>query len=114
MVTKEQFINGILVYAEKEVIPALPTIGKWGIGAGIILAKNQADTIITNLANNNIVKTLGVVNDSGEIDVERLAYALKQSAEQYGNVQINVPVVGTLTFTSSDIEKLKHYIVRGA
>lgn len=114
MVTKEQFVNGILVYLDKEVMPALPTIGKWGIGAGIILAKNQADTIVSNLTQNSIVKTLGVVTESGEINIERLAAALKQSAQQYGNVQLNVPVIGILTFTPDDIDKVKHYIVRGA
>lgn len=114
MVTKEQLMNGLLMYADHEVIPRLTTAGKWGVGTAIILMSQQANRVIDTLTSNEIVKMLNVVSDDGLIDEERLSNALKTSAERYGNLQVQIPVLGVLTFNASDIDMLHMYITGGA
>lgn len=110
MVNKEQFKNGFLKYIDSEIIPRLPTTGKWGIGTAIILATSNYDSIYERLVNNEIVRTLGIVNDDKCIDLDRLADAMKVSASKYGKMQISVPIVGTMYFSSEDVDKLRNCI----
>lgn len=111
MVTKEQFFNGVVKYIDKEVIPHLPTTGKWGVGAFTVLLGKKYDSMVSELVTNPAIKALGVVDEKGLIDVESLYEALKTSANKYGNIQLTFPIIGTLTFTEKDIDSLKTYIV---
>lgn len=113
MVSKEQFVKGVIRYADNEIIPHLPTMGKWGVGTIIVLAKNQSEQILDQLIVNPLVLSLGVTNNDGMIDVNLLASAMRQSAEKYGKMQIDVPMIGTLTFSASDVDKIKNYINGG-
>lgn len=114
MVTKEQFVTGIMTYAEKEVIPHLSTAGKWGVGTFIVLMTAKTQTIINELTSNELIRMLDIVDENGLIDEVRLSKALVQSAERYGKLQVNIPVLGTLTFNSQDIEMLTLYIDGGS
>ena len=108
MYTSEQVINGLVTYTDREVIPKLGTSGKWIVGTmvGMIGAKASA-TIMKDSA---IIKAVGAMDENGLYDVELIAEHLKKSAERYGNLQINVPMVGMMTFTTEDIERAKNYI----
>lgn len=114
MVNKECFMNGILKYIDQEVIPELPTTGKWGIGTMVLLASDQYSHLLEELMTNSIIKSIGIIDSDGNIDIERLSNALKKSADKYGKMTLSIPVVGNLTFTANDVEKLKHYINGGA
>ena len=109
MVTKEQFMNGVLSYIENEVIPHLPTAGKWGLGALTLLASTKANALYASLAQNTLVKSLGIINNEGLINLNSLSEALKQSAEKYGAVTFQT-ILGNLTFNAADIDKLRDYI----
>lgn len=114
MVTKEQLMNGLLTYADHEVIPRLTTAGKWGVGTAIILMSQQANQVIDTLTSNEVIKMMNIVTDDGLIDEERLSNALRTSAERYGNLQVQIPVLGVLTFNTNDIDMLHMYINGGA
>lgn len=114
MVTKEQLMNGLLMYVDHEVIPRLTTAGKWGIGTAIILMSQQANQVIDTLASNEVIKMMNIVSDDGLIDEERLSNALRTSAERYGNLQVQIPVLGVLTFNTNDIDMIHMYITGGA
>ena len=113
MVNKEQFMNGILTYIDKEVIPVLPTAGKWGIGTVVLLVTDKYSRLFDEITSNPIIKSIGIVDTDGNVDVERLSEALKISADKYGKMTLSIPIIGNLTFTSSDVEKVKHYINGG-
>ena len=110
MYSTEQIVNGIINYADSEVMHKLPTTGKWVIGTAIGIASNKASKIIDNLKSNPIVVALDIIDENGNIDVDTVLQAMKQSADHYGNVSLEVPMVGKLTFSSSDIDMLKSYI----
>lgn len=114
MVTKEEFMNGVLSYADAEVMPYLPTIGKWGIGTAITLMHDKASTLIDSLMTNPLIKSMDIISEDGLIDEQRLLHALKDNAQQYGNLEVAVPIVGTLKFTTSDIDKLYNHIKGGS
>lgn len=109
MVTKEQIKNGLLRYLDAEVLPALPTSGKWVAGAAIILATSNFDRIYADLMTSPVIAALDISHD-GLVDVDKLAGALKASAEKYGRMELSIPVIGRLYFSSDDVEKVKHAI----
>lgn len=106
----EQVINGLISYADNEVMGKLPTTGKWFMGTGIALASNKVSNVVDAMIDNTIVKMLGIVDEDRNIDVDTLISAMKESAEKYGKLTVNVPLVGNLTFSSDDVERLKNYI----
>lgn len=106
-----QVITGLINYADHEVMNKLPVTGKWVVGTAITLGSNKVNNIIEVLKENTIVNMLGVIDEEGNIDVDAIITALKDSAEKYGNVTVEVPMVGRLTFSSTDVERLKSYMV---
>lgn len=113
MANKDEVVNGILKYIDDEVIPVLPTSGKWGLGTMVLLASEKSDEIFKTLTDNSIVKSLGVIDSQGDIDIDRLSIALKKSASKYGKLVLMVPIVGTLTFSEKDVDILYQYISGG-
>lgn len=114
MVTKEQFKNGLLRYIDGEVMPALPTTGKWVAGAAVTLASSKFDKILNDFASNPMIKALNIIDpETGMINAEEVLDALRQSAEKYGTVQLDIPLVGILGFKAVDVDKLKSYVVEG-
>lgn len=107
----EQVINGIINYADKEIMVKLPTTGKWVFGTVVNLTYKKVDDVIANIMSNAIVNMLGIVDDNGNIDVDNLIVAMKSAADKYGSISIDMPLVGKLTFSSTDIDALKQYIV---
>lgn len=110
MITKEQMMNGLLTFADNEVMPYLPTSGKWIAGTFITLLSSDYSKMVNTLMDNELVKATGVVNQDGLIDIHRLLSALKKTADRYGNLEIDIPIVGVLKFSAEDVEKLKAYM----
>lgn len=107
----DKVVNGIMNYADQEVINKLPGTGKWIMGVALNLAAGKIDNIVDALINNPIVQTLEIVDEEGSIDVDTLIDAMKTSADKYGKVTFDVPMVGRLTFSGQDMANLKNYFV---
>lgn len=110
MVSREQFINGILRYIDDQVMPHLPTTGKWGLGTLVVLASERSNVMFEQLMSNEVVRSLDVITKDGMIDADRLIKALKTSANKYGKLVLTIPIVGTLSFTDSDVDTLGLYL----
>lgn len=105
--------NGIVNYADTEVISNLPTHGKWIVGAGMGILTSRINEMIDDLSGNALVKAAGIIDENGMIDVDLLMSNLKNSANRYGKMTVQIPVVGALTFSEADIDSLRGYIERG-
>ena len=77
MVTIDQAMRGVAQYADNEIIPHLPT-GK-GIGVGIALAliMDGGKAQLLKLRENPAVQMMGVMDEAGNIDLERLYNAAR-------------------------------------
>lgn len=51
MYNADQVLNGLISYADSEIMGKLPTSGKWIMGTAIGLASNKAQTVINALIN---------------------------------------------------------------
>lgn len=105
-VTVVQVIEGLKDFFEEEVVMKVTGLGKWFIGAGISLAMENAVDTFNNLKANDIVKTLGVIHEDDTIDLDKVFTKLKEQADHYGAVTINVPMIGAMTFRAEDLDHL--------
>lgn len=113
MVSKKQFVDGILRYMDSDIIPVLSTGGKWGLGTIIVLATERSNQLLDEVTNNALIKKLGVVDSSGMIDIDAFGCALIKSANKYGKLTIDVPFLGTFSFGENDIRKVVGFIKGG-
>lgn len=107
----EQILNGLISYADHEIIDKLPTSGKWVVGTAIGMMSNKAEVFVENIKANTIVQMLGIVDEDGMIDADTLISAMRSSADKYGKISVDVPLIGRLSFSSSDVDSLRSYIV---
>lgn len=107
----DQVVNGIIKYADAEIMPKLQTSGKWIAGTVMALAYNKVDSVVDSLSHNAMIKTLGIVSEDGDMDIDAVMTALRQSADKYGKLSVEVPLLGRMTFSSSDIDALRGYMV---
>lgn len=108
MVTIDQAMRGAAKFADNEIIPHLPT-GK-GIGAGIALAliMDGGKAQLLKLRENPAVQMMGVMDEVGNIDLDRLYNAARPRFEN--KLTVSVPLLGDMRFDQNDIDKLYRYI----
>ena len=109
MVTIDQAMRGVAQYADNEIIPHLPT-GK-GIGAGIALTliMDGGKSRILALKDHPAVQMMGVMDEGGNIDLDRLYNAARPRFDGQ-KLPVTVPIIGELRFDVGDLDKLYRYI----
>ncbi len=107
-VTIDQAMRGAIRFADNEIIPHLP--GGKGIGAGIALAliTDGGRDYILSLRDNPAVKLMRIMDEQGNIDIDRLYSAARPKFEN--KLSVSVPFIGDLKFDQNDVDKLLNYI----
>lgn len=99
MVTQDRFINGINQYVSEEILPGIGGLMKWGVALG-------AGAYAGNIINGGILKKLGYQTQDGMIDEDRLYQDMRNIVSVNGTVTQNLPFVGDVTFSMTDIDAL--------
>ena len=112
MVPYTKVINGITKYMYDEIINKLAGLQKWAVGtaAEIMLAKST--TIFNGFKTSPFIKSLGIINENDEVDVELIYRELKKQAQK-GAVTFDIPLLGALTLNEQDVDKLYNKIIGG-
>lgn len=107
-VTIDQAMRGAVRFADNEIIPHLP--GGKGIGAGIALAliMDGGRSRILALREHPAVKLMQIMDDQGNIDLDRLYNAARPKFEN--KLSVSLPFIGELKFDQNDVDKLYKYI----
>lgn len=78
-----------------------------------IVARIAIGRIATNpegvknaLLSNGIVRTFGIMDSEGNVDIENLARELKAEIERKGKMCIEIPMLGRFTFHANDVDSL--------
>ena len=107
-VTIDQAMRGAVRFADNEIIPHLP--GGKGIGAGIALAliMDGGRSRILALREHPAVKLMQIMDEQGNIDLDRLYNAARPKFEN--KLSVSVPFIGELKFDQNDVDKLYKFI----
>lgn len=105
--------DGFVGFANERILPHLPQNKQFLAGMMIGLASSRADSLYNSLADNQAVKMLGLIGQDGSIDIQSLYGAAKDQIRKTGSVPLDVPMLGTLTFSEADIDALYQHIQMG-
>lgn len=113
MVHVSKIEQGLASYLDAELMPSLPNSGiqKVLVGTAMSVMIKKSSNIVEELKNNSFVKMLGLIDDHGNVDIETLRTEFKKNMPEEG-VKIEIPVVGTMTFTKDDVDTLYDHIMK--
>ena len=113
MVTYNQVVNGMTQYIDQEIVNKIQGWQGWALGAlSSIAISNKGANIFNALKANPIIKMLEVIDENDMIDIDTIYTELRKQAEK-GSATINTPMIGTITLTKDDVDKLYHLIKEG-
>lgn len=98
-------MNGLKMYLDEEMIANLTGLDKWIVGAGLSMALDNGVNIFNQLKSNEMIKSLEIINEADEIDVDKIYKYVKEQAMKCP-ATFNFPLVGAITLHGDDIEKL--------
>lgn len=107
-----QVKNGFSKYLDSEFVQKLEGLKKWAVLAASSVLVQKVDNASEVIINNNIIKAFDIVNEDGLIDIDALKQAFDSAADKTGSVVQQVPLLGPVTFTKADIQKLYDYIIQ--
>lgn len=98
-------INGIAKYIDIEIVNKINGWQKWVVGSGIGIALLNGTNLFNQLKENDFIKMLDVIDKEDKINVDKIYKELKKQAHK-SSITFNVPMIGALTLTEKDVEKL--------
>lgn len=110
MVKPEQVAQGVMSYAEAEILPAMQGGQLWAGSAILILLSQRANQMVAALAKDKMFAMLGLVDENGMIDVDAAANALKETARKHGKLTVSLPMFGKFSFGEEDFDALREHI----
>ena len=108
--TFEKVLNGIVKYLDSELYTGL---NDWQeLFARIFVSRviGNEEVIKNALINNAFIRTFGIVDGDGNVDVDGLMRDIRTQIEKKGKMTITLPMFGKFTFTPEDIDKLHNTI----
>lgn len=116
-VTKNQIIQGVVKYAKGEIIPKVAGDKPFQMTISTLVAMLEMNPAIADSLLTNPMLAAIMNEKDGYYNLDMLEKALKQSMDQYGELQITVPGIPFLspkekvmTFTQNDVTRLRDYI----
>lgn len=113
MVKFEKVLDAAVKFFNEEIAPGM---NDWQeIAARIAIGRiyESQDSLKIQLASNGIVRAFGVMDSEGNVDAERLSAEIRREIDKKGKMQLSVPGFGKFSFTASDVDKLRKYIMEG-
>lgn len=108
MITIDQAMRGVMRFADAEIGPHLPTGKAIGLGVALSLIAEGGKEQLLTLRENPVVQMMGVMDEAGNINIDRLYNAARPKFEQ--KLPVSIPFIGDLTFDQNDVDKLYRYI----
>lgn len=108
----ERVFDGINRYIDSEIYGKLNDFQE--MIARIVVGRVNADSenIKTALMTNGFAKTLCLIDSDGMVDIERLLQDIRHEIDRKGSIEIEIPMIGKIKFTSGDVDVLYNMIVR--
>jgi hypothetical protein len=108
----ETVVDGINRYIDKEIYKNLNGLQEFVARLVVGRVNDNAENIKNVLMNNGIAKTLCVIDSDGMVDVEVLLADIRREIERQESLQVDIPMIGKLTFHADDVDVLHNEIMR--
>jgi len=105
MVSLNKVKAGAARYLDEEFTNKLTGWQKWVFGAGAAMYLENLSGVTDRLRQSGMIQTLGLMDESGSVDVERLYLHFKAQAQK-GPITFDIPMIGSVTLKEADVDKL--------
>lgn len=110
MVSIDRVQRGVSRYLDTELVGKMDGLNKWLFAAAASAYIGSAPALLDKLRSNKLLAPLNLVNEAGEVDVEKMYAHLKPAAAKCP-APITLPV-GTITLTEADVDAIYNYIMQ--
>lgn len=109
----EAVLDGMAKFLDKEIYSGM---NDWQeilarITVGRVFENREAVKAV--IVNNGIIRTFGIVDENGNVDIERLASDMKREIQRKEKLEISIPLFGKITFHPEDVDSLYNMIMEG-
>ena len=109
----DRVINGIIRYLNAEVYIGLNDWQEMMARVAVSRLLARKDHLRDALVANPFVKTFGIIDDAGMVDVDGLMNDIRMQIAEKGKLEITIPMFGKFTFRESDVDRLRQMIMEG-
>lgn len=106
-VTVQQVQTGFCNWFDAEIAPQLPGLKKWAARAAVAMVSERIPQMLEQYK--DMISGTGLYTDYG-IDIDRVRDMMLAQARATGPAREVFPVIGAITFTEQDIERLYRHI----
>ena len=110
-ISMDILVAGLTKYIDADILPALPTTQRWVATAAALAGLARLPGLPTRLP---VLKTLGLIDEDGNIDIDTAYSAAKQACQRQGALSITIPLMGTMSFGEKNFDKLYKLIMAEA
>lgn len=103
--------DGVMDYATNHMMPKMDSKGQFVLGLGLGVLSSRMEAVIGQLADNELVKALGLIQN-GQIDYDSVFNAAMTQMQRQGRLVWDVPLIGRLTFDEQDLRDLHQCIMK--
>ena len=100
----EKVVDGLAQYINSELYSGMNDVQEFAARVLIGRAINNQEQIKHNLVNNGFIRTFGVIDGEGMVDIEGISNDIKREISRKDKITFNVPMFGKLTFRPSDVD----------
>lgn len=109
----ERVVNGVVRYLNAKVFKSMNDWQQLIARFAVSRVLGNADKVKTALSNNAFVRTFGIIDERGNVDIDGLFADIKKVVEEKGKISFALPMFGNFTFYASDVDELRQCIVEG-
>lgn len=106
----EKVIDGIGKYINGEIYSNLTAWQEFLARLMIGRILTNEENVKTMLINNPYIRTFGIIDSDGMVDVDDLAKDLKREIARKEKITFELPMFGNMTFNPSDVDILYKHI----
>jgi hypothetical protein len=103
--------DGVMEYASTHMMPKMDSKGQFVLGMALGVVASRIQDIMGSLADNDLVKTLGIIRD-GQIDYDSLFNAAMAQMRNQRELVLDVPMLGRMVFKEQDLHDLHQCILK--
>ena len=106
----KKIIHGLSKYIDAEIYSNMNDLQEFAarvmIGRLIANEKGLEETLV----NNGFIRTFGIVDGDGMVELEDLVEDIKRELNKKGSLSVSIPMFGKLTFKPADVDVMYRHI----
>ena len=103
--------DGVMDYATTYMMPKMDSKGQFVLGLGLGMVSSRIEALMGTLADNELVKTLGIIQN-GQVDYDSLFNAAMAQMQRQRKLVWDIPMIGRLSFEEQDLRDLHQCIMK--